>query len=142
MKILYDYAMGFVGLPYRWGGSNPISGFDCSGFIQELLSSVGIDPPGDQSAQALYDFFEKDARWNEYGCGSLVFYGQDSRHITHIAMMVDNYCVIEAGGGGSKTVTKDDADKQNAYIRLRIYNHRKDVVAILKPRYSSIGLIP
>jgi cell wall-associated NlpC family hydrolase len=57
MDLLIQYAMSFIGVPYRWGGSNPITGFDCSGLVQEILKSVYMDPPGDQTAEALYQYF-------------------------------------------------------------------------------------
>lgn len=141
MQLLRDYALAFVGKPYKWGGDDPVEGYDCSGFIQELLASVGIDPPGDQTAQALYDFFESRAERNRYGCGALVFYGTSVAEIKHVAMMLDQYRVIEAGGGGYRTRTKQDAADQNAYVRIRHTSHRNDIVAVLKPRYAAIGMI-
>jgi len=27
---------------YLWGGDDPLAGFDCSGFVIEILKSVGI----------------------------------------------------------------------------------------------------
>ena len=127
--------MRFVGLPYIWGGDDPIIGYDCSGLVQELLASVGMDPKGDQTAQSLYNHFIGLADPFKRGCGALVFYGSDAFHITHVAMMVDSFRIIEAGGGGSKTVTKEDSASQNAYIRMRPYDNRGDIVAILMPRY-------
>lgn len=139
MLILKDYALSFVGTPYSWGGSNPMGGFDCSGFVQELLASVGMDPPGDQSAQALYDYFEKNSTWNTRALGSLAFFGQSSTSVTHVAMMLDQYRIIEAGGGGSKVLSIDDAKAHNSYIRVRLLNYRKDLVAVMKPSYVTIG---
>lgn len=141
MKIVYDYAISFLGLPYKWGGDDTIKGFDCSGLVQEILQSVGEDPAGDQSAQALFNHFEKTGEWNKYSCGSLAFYGNSVTEINHVAMMLDNYRIIEAGGGGSKTNTLDDASTQNAYVRIRLLNNRKDLVAVIKPRYSKIGVL-
>jgi cell wall-associated NlpC family hydrolase len=37
-------AMQFIGTPYVWGGASP-AGFDCSGFVQYTLASVGINVP-------------------------------------------------------------------------------------------------
>lgn len=141
MDILKAYALSFIGLSYRWGGDDPIYGFDCSGFVQELLASCGIDPVGDQTAQGLYDYFSQNGYGNKYGCGSLAFYGKSIREITHVAMMIDTYRIIEAGGGGSKTTSREAAAEQNAYIRVRHLKNRKDLVAVVKPDYSTIGLL-
>lgn len=141
MDILRDYALTFVGIPYRWGGSNPMTGFDCSGLIQELLSSVGIDPIGDQSAQALFEYFRENGRYNEMVCGTLIFYGKDLRNISHVAMMIDHNRIIEAGGGDSRTTTLEAAIVQNAFVRVRHIRHRKDIIAIIRPRYDEVGLL-
>ena len=140
MNILRDYALQFVGTPYRWGGDDPMDGFDCSGFVQELLASCGIDPPADQTAQGLYNHFEKLGGYNKHGCGALAFYGKSVTQITHVALMIDPYRIVEAGGGGSKTLTRQDAAAQNAYVRVRLLNARGDLVAVIKPSYGKIGL--
>lgn len=140
MELLRDYALQFVGTPYLWAGDDPIYGYDCSGFVQELLASVGIDPPGDQTAQGLYDHFEKNGQYNVYGLGALAFYGKDAKHVIHVAMMLDPYRIIEAGGGGSKITSKEEAAKANAYIRIRLLKNRSDFIVAIKPRYISIGM--
>ena len=140
MDHLIDYAKSFLGVPYKWGGSNPISGADCSGLLQLILAGAGMDPPGDQTAQSLYDHFVKTSTVGVYAAGALAFYGSDFGHIIHVAFMIDQYRIIEAGGGGSGTRTKDDADHQNAFVRMRLVKHRKDFLTTLKPRYSTIGL--
>lgn len=135
-ELLREYALAMVGLPYRWGGDDPILGYDCSGLVQELLAAVDMDPPGDQSAQQLYEYFKDRNLGSFLGCGALVFYGKSITEITHVAIMIDETTVIEAGGGGSSTTTLDAAAKQNAFIRLRRFDRRKDIVAILMPRFG------
>lgn len=141
MQILREYALSFVGIPYKWGASHPSDGYDCSGLVQELLRSCGIDPPGDQTAQALFNHFEKNSTWNVRQIGSLAFFGASPSAISHVAMLLDPYRMIEAGGGGSKTLTAQDAIRDNAFVRIRLVTSRKDLVAVLKPNYSSIGVI-
>ena len=34
-----------LGVPYVWGGSNPSSGFDCSGLVQYVFSTLGVSLP-------------------------------------------------------------------------------------------------
>lgn len=141
MNLLRDYALSFVGVRYKWGGDNPISGYDCSGLVQELLKSCGMDPPGDQTAQGLYNHFDSIATPGVYGIGALAFYGENLLKITHVAMMLDMYRVIEAGGGSSKTLTISDAEAQGAFVRVRLVKARKDFLTTLKPHYAPIGMV-
>ena len=45
-------AQKVVGVPYRWGGESPSSGFDCSGLVRWAYSRVGVELP--HSSYALY----------------------------------------------------------------------------------------
>jgi len=69
------------------------------------------------------------------GPGSLCFYGKSVNAITHIAMMINEYQVIEAGGGDSTTVTLEEAKKRGACVRVKAFGHRKDLVATILPNY-------
>lgn len=136
MKLLVDYALQFVGVPYVWGGANYLTGIDCSGFIQELLASCGADPPGDQTAQGLYDHFAtQTVPMHIPQIGALLFFGKSASEVTHVAMALDYYRMIEAGGGGSKTVDRATAAQQGAMVRIRAIDRRSDLVAIFMPKY-------
>ncbi|MGH3137568.1 MAG: C40 family peptidase [Gaiellaceae bacterium] len=45
-------ALKAVGVPYRWGGESPSTGFDCSGLVRWAYGRVGIDLP--HNSYALY----------------------------------------------------------------------------------------
>lgn len=143
VQLLRDYALRFVGIHYKWGGNNPLTGMDCSGFIQILLASVGEDPPGDQTAQALYNYFSSNghATWNHYSMGALAFFGESATKITHVGMLLDQYRMIEAAGGNSRTQTRTDAEDKGAFVKISLLSRRSDLVAILKPYYRKIGRI-
>ena len=40
-----EYACQFVGKPYVWGGTNPNTGADCSGFVQYVYGHFGVSLP-------------------------------------------------------------------------------------------------
>lgn len=126
------YAMRFVGLPYVWGGDDPIIGFDCSGLAQELLAAMGVAFATDQTAQGL---FNQNWPVSLPRLGALAFYGESKSQISHVGFCLNESTMIEAGGGGSKTLSSADAARQNAYIRLRPINRRKDLVAVRMPNY-------
>lgn len=136
MQTMIECAMGFIGTAYKWGGSG-YEGIDCSGLVQEILKSTGDAPIGDHTAHGLYLYFIKNKAKpiKILDAGSLCFYGTSSK-IIHVAFGIDHFRIIEAGGGNSKTITREDAIKQNAFVRIRPYNHRSDLYAILRPVYS------
>lgn len=148
-QIYYDYMMSFVGRPYRWGGANPISGFDCSGMCQELLESIGQDPPGDQTAQGLYDIFKQHgtvcmAKDFKRGgihpglqIGAFAFYGTNEKTISHVTALVNNWLCIGANGGGHKTIDLLSADRADAFVKMRPIDYRKDLIAVVLPNYPS-----
>lgn len=135
MKLLVYYAFNFVGLPYKWGGNHPCDGFDCSGLIQEILASTGMDPAGDQTAQGLYDFFKIYGKEMSACPGALCFYGKSDKEITHIAFMLDDNRIVEAGGGGSSVIDIASAIAHGAFIKIRPVLYRHDLIAIIKPNY-------
>lgn len=142
-RFLYDYAMSFLLKPYKWGGDD-FSGIDCSGFVIELMQSCGQLPhKSDMTAQGLFNLFEagKAIYSTASRFGSLVFYGESVTRITHVAFALDQYRILEAGGGGSKVNSVEDAIKYNAFVRMRPIDYRDDRVAILKPFYRSIGAV-
>lgn len=139
-QIATDVAMGFRNLPYLWGGDDPVAGFDCSGLCIEVLKSVGLLPGGgDWTAAMLWEHFA-----NHHNCavlrsqiteGCLVFWHSrtDKRHIVHVEYAINTELCIGASGGGSKTKDRQDAIKQNAYIKVRPWVNRAGIYGVVDP---------
>jgi cell wall-associated NlpC family hydrolase len=142
MDWLIFYSLSFIGVPYKYSGESPMEGMDCSAFVQEILKSAGAHPkPGvDLTAQGLYDALESSASSGVHQPGAIAFFGKNVLNITHVGFMIDSYRMVEAGGGGSRVVDLKSACENKAYIRVRPIKNRSDLVAVLKPSYSSIGL--
>lgn len=123
-------AFSFLGRPYIWGGDDP-SGFDCSGFMIEILKSIGKLPrSGDWTASGLAD------KWpisNLPIRGDLVFWENTSGQIIHVEMLMGDGLAIGASGGGSRTLTTADAVAQNAYIKIRPIKSRGGVWGYTNP---------
>lgn len=128
LNLAREVAMSLHGLPYRWGGDDPGTGFDCSGYIIEILKSVGRLPrSGDWTAHALWDEFAgKERDPAQLGC--LAFWWNNAKtRIIHVEFCLDSKHTIGASGGGSKTTSFEAASKSNAFIKIRPI--RKDRLA-------------
>jgi len=133
LKIEREVAMSMLGVPYIWGGNNSLTGIDCSGFVLEILRMSGLWNNTDARAQDIYYKFEHSFT-KQASEGAILFFGKSVDEITHVAYALSSIHMIEAGGGGSKTLTLDDAKKQNAMVRVRPISNRGDLVAICLPK--------
>jgi peptidoglycan DL-endopeptidase CwlO len=74
-------AMQYLGIPYRWGGSSPSTGFDCSGFVMYVYAQVGVSLPHNAAMQ--YGYGTPVSR-SDLQPGDLVFFdglGHDGIYI-------------------------------------------------------------
>lgn len=140
MNVLYDAALKLLYTQYRWGGDDPINGFDCSGLVLELLLTGGGHPsPGkDFSAAQLFTFFKATNQGSDKQLGALAFYRNTVGIVSHVAMCINGCQMIEAGGGGSTVLTSEEAALKNAYVRIRPIR-QNNLCGIYMPHYSTFS---
>jgi len=105
---LVSRAMKYLGTPYRYGGTSPSTGFDCSGFVYYLYGAVF-----GQSIQRMPHDMAREgmpvAR-SDLKRGDLVFFGYRGT-FTHVGIYVGNDQFVHATHRGSPVqVTSLDAD--------------------------------
>jgi len=89
----------YLGYPYVWGGSDPSTSFDCSGFVSWVFTQSGVYNTGRLGATGLYGVC-KPITPEEARPGDMVFFeGTISRAsgITHVGLYVGNGMMIHCG---------------------------------------------
>lgn len=80
-----DYAQKFVGTTYKYGGTNPATGFDCSGFTSFVLRGFGVDITPASKGQAKLG---REVALDRVQAGDLLFFAENGRDISHVALVV------------------------------------------------------
>lgn len=92
-KEVVDYALQFVGNPYRTGGNDPHTGADCSGFVKYVMEhGAGISMNRSSRSQATQG---QQISAEEMQPGDLIFYGNGS-NINHVAMYIGEGQIVHA----------------------------------------------
>ncbi|EAZ86650.1 peptidoglycan-binding protein [Lysinibacillus fusiformis] len=102
-------AKQFLGRPYVWGGSNPTSGFDCSGLVQWSYKQAGVSLPRTASQQYLAT---QRISAGEARVGDLVFFSYGSG-VAHVGIYLGNNTMIDAQNNG---VVIESLDWWNQYL--------------------------
>lgn len=82
-------AMQYLGVPYKWGGASPSSGFDCSGLTMYVFAQIGVSLPHYAAAQ--YGLGRAVSK-SELQAGDLVFF----RGLGHMGMYIGGGNFIHA----------------------------------------------
>ena len=77
-------ALGFRGVPYRDGGSDP-SGFDCSGFVQYVFAQHGLGLPREVREQFRLG---EDVDLRRIEPGDLVFFATVTPSASHVGVAI------------------------------------------------------
>lgn len=109
-------AMGSLGVPYRRGGNNFETGFDCSGFVRAMYEqTVGLLLPrrAEQQAAATQKIDRTDLQ-----PGDLVFFNTMKRAFSHVGIYVGDSKFIHSPKPGAEVRVED--------MRVTYWNRRFD----------------
>lgn len=114
-SAVVDKARQYLGVPYLWGGTDPKTGLDCSGFTQLVYKSVGINLPRVSSQQATAG--SPVASLADAQPGDLLFfdYSPDRPGIDHVGIYMGDGKMIAAPQPGD--VVKVQSVGQPTVIR-------------------------
>lgn len=125
--LLINNCLKYIGVPYVWGGeSRAEGGFDCSGFVYNVLNDTGLKV-GRKTAQGYYVKFQ-GSPCDVQTRGALLFFGKSTSSITHVAISDGHGKMYESIG--SKKNNKTNPGKG---VTLSSIRRRGDLVAVCDP---------
>ncbi len=101
-------AMTFLGVPYRRGGTNADTGFDCSGFVRSVYEqTVGrVLPRSAREQAAVTEKIEK----KDLKPGDLVFFNTMRQTFSHVGIYVGDNKFIHSPRPGKQVKVEDMRD--------------------------------
>jgi peptidoglycan DL-endopeptidase CwlO len=103
-------AQQYTGIMYRYGGTSPSTGFDCSGFTQFVYGKVGVSLPRTTEAQR-----RATTRVSNPQPGDLVFFGSPAYHV---GIYAGNGMMYDSGRTGLPTQKRKVFSGVSGYGRV------------------------
>lgn len=113
-----------VGTRYRYGGTTPAGGFDCSGFVRWVFSQHGIDLP--RTAHEMGAAGHRiPARRTELAPGDLLLFAEHGARVSHVAIYLGDGRIVHASSGQG-AVRYDDLDSaRGRWFRRHVVSARR-----------------
>ena len=88
MNELTEYALSLTGTPYKYGGTSPDTGFDCSGFVGHVFKEkLGETLPRSSEAISRLGVAQQSGLLKP---GDLVFYNTLNKTYSHVGIYLGN----------------------------------------------------
>ena len=98
MNELTEYALSLTGTPYKYGGTTPDSGFDCSGFVGHVFKhTMGKTLPRSSHEISRVGIAQKSGTLRP---GDLVFYNTLNRTFSHVGLYLGDGQFIHSPSSG------------------------------------------
>jgi cell wall-associated NlpC family hydrolase len=118
-RSLTSYARSLVGIPYKYGGNSPGSGFDCSGFVGHVFRhALGINLP--RSSEEISHLGQAISTGN-LRAGDLVFFNTLQRKFSHVGIYLgsDRFIHAPSSSGSVRTENMREAYWKRHYDGAR-----------------------
>jgi hypothetical protein len=114
-------AKSFLNVPYRWGGTSPARGFDCSGFSMTVYQLNGLNMP--RSSKAQWEAGIPVDR-DQLSQGDLVFFATSGNgEVSHVGIYLGENNIIHAPGWGKRIRIDSFEEKyyRRHFVGMRSY---------------------
>ncbi|HEX8596506.1 MAG TPA: C40 family peptidase [Pseudomonas sp.] len=133
-SAVVNRALNAVGTPYRWGGTTPGKGLDCSGLVKYAFNGVSeVNLPRTSNAMAEGHGQKVDRK--DLKPGDLLFFNIKSRKVNHVAIYLGNDRFVHAPRRG-KAVTVDTLKKpywdSHYMVAKRVLPKQKEPLRIVQ----------
>ena len=126
VNVILKTAFSQVGNPYRYGGSSPETGFDCSGFVGWVYGQFGVDLP--RSSRDMLSIGDPVDR-ADLRPGDLVFFNYGYSHVG-IYTGGDKYLHSPSSGKSVQESNLSDKGRGNRFVGGRRIIDNAGVAAI------------
>jgi cell wall-associated NlpC family hydrolase len=97
-RELVMQALGYLGIRYKYGGSSPATGFDCSGLVRYVVNqAIGLALPRDARGISRLG---SQVSTEELQPGDLVFFNTMKKPYSHVGIYVGDRRFIHAPASG------------------------------------------
>lgn len=105
----------YLGVKYKWGGTSPATGFDCSGYVQYVFRKHGVQLPRTSRAQAAVgDRVGLD--YNSLRAGDLIMFASSGKPVSHVAIYAGNKRIIHSSKSGAGVRYDNLASQRGAWF--------------------------
>ena len=111
-STIVETALSLQGIPYTWGGQDPSTGFDCSGFVEYVFRVSGLSLPrtADVQFQCGYDIPK-----NLLAPGDLVFFQTYEPGPSHVGIYIGDSKFVDSTDGGVKVESLESDYRRSCY---------------------------
>ena len=89
----------YLGVPYKWGGTSPETGFDCSGYVRYVFAKQGVQLPRTSREQAGAGQ-SVSARVSQLRQGDIMLFAEARKPISHVAIYAGDGRIIHSSSSG------------------------------------------